>query len=227
MMNGLFNDQGFIAWFVQARLLIDLLVIMWVVAIVNFAVLPGVLSAIGGLKPRTLIGIPGIVLSPFLHGDWNHLWNNSVVYLILGGMIVFRDASDFAIVSLSTALISGVVTWVVGRPANYVGASDMIFGYAGFLMALIYFYRDPLATIFFVVIILSFLFGNLLVFPALTGDRGWGFGRMLWGMLPQPDGRVAWETHLFGFIAGIWTASRLNDLHNFFQPIFQWFGPIG
>jgi membrane associated rhomboid family serine protease len=223
-MNGLFNPAGFGVWFGQARLLIDLLVVMWLVAIVNFSLLPGVLSAIGGLKPRRLIGIPGIFLSPFLHSDWEHLLGNSTAYLIFGGMIVCRDASDFVIVSLSTMLISGVVTWFVGGSTNYVGASDTIFGYAGFLMALIYFYHDPLATIFFVVITLSFLFGDLLVFPALTGDRGWGFGRMLWLMLPQPSGRIAWETHLFGFVAGIGTAWRLNDLHGFFQPLLQWLG---
>jgi membrane associated rhomboid family serine protease len=87
-MNGLFNPAGFGVWFGQARLLIDLLVVMWLVAIVNFSLLPGVLSAIGGLKPRRLIGIPGIFLSPFLHSDWEHLLGNSTAYLIFGGMMV-------------------------------------------------------------------------------------------------------------------------------------------
>jgi membrane associated rhomboid family serine protease len=221
--NGFFSSNGFWTWFGQARLLVDLLVIMWIVAIINFSIFPGVLSTIGSLRPRRLIGLIGIPCAPFLHGDWDHLQSNSTAYLILGGMIIYRDVSDFAIVTISTTLISGVITWFVGSGKSYVGASDTIFGYAGFLIALIYFYRDPLATIFFVIILLSFLFGNLLVFPALTGDRGWGFGRMLWGMLPQTDGRIAWETHFFGFVAGVWTASRLDDLHSFFQPIFEWF----
>jgi membrane associated rhomboid family serine protease len=223
-MNGLFNDQGFVAWFVQARLLIDLLVIMWIVAIVNFSVLPGVLSAIGGLKPRTLIGIPGIFLSPFLHADWEHLLGNSAYHLIFGGMIVLRDASDLVIVTVNSALLTGSILWLFGRTANYVGASGVIFGYIGFLVSLIYFYRDPWATLFFVLILLSFFFGNLMVFPVFTGNQKWVFGQTLWGLLPQIDGRIAWEGHLLGFVAGVATAWRLNDLHNLFQPLLQWLG---
>jgi membrane associated rhomboid family serine protease len=122
-MNGLFNPAGFGVWFGQARLLIDLVVVMWLVAIVNFSLLPGVLSAIGGLKPRRLGGLLGIPCSPFLHADWPHLLGNSAYHLIFGGMIVLRDASDLAIVTVNSAIVNGMILWLFGRTANYVGAS--------------------------------------------------------------------------------------------------------
>jgi membrane associated rhomboid family serine protease len=223
-MNGLFNPAGFGVWFGQARLLIDLLVVMWLVAIVNFSLLPGVLSAIGGLKPRRLGGLLGIPCSPFLHADWPHLLGNSAYHLIFGGMIVLRDASDLAIVTVNSAIVNGMILWLFGRTANYVGASGVIFGYIGFLVSLVGFYRDVWATIFFVLILLSCFFGHLIVFPAFSGQQKWVFGQTLWGLFPQVDGRVAWEGHLLGFVAGIGTAWRLNDLHGLFQPLFQWLG---
>jgi membrane associated rhomboid family serine protease len=223
MKNGFLTAPDFWTWFWQARLLIDLLVVMWVVAIVNFSVLPGALSAIGRLKPRQLTGLPGILLYSLLHGDWEHLLGNSVGYLIFGGMIVFRDANDFAIVTLSSAVVSGSILWLFGRPPAYVGSSGVIFGYIGFLVSLIYFYRDPTAIIFFVLIALSFCFGHLTVVPALSGKHTWDFGQSLWVLFPQVDQKIAWDAHVIGFVAGIWTASRLKDFHSFFQPIFQWF----
>ncbi len=223
MKNGFLTATDFWTWFWQARLLIDLLVVMWVVALVNFSLLPGVLSAIGGLKPRRMGGLLGIPCSPFLHADWAHLLGNSIYHLIFGGMIVLRDASDLAIISLTTAVLNGGLLWLFGRTANYVGASGVIFGYIGFLASLAYFKRDPAAIIFFVLIWLSFFFGHLIVVPAFTGSKKWAFGQTMWGLFPSINGRVAWEGHLIGFVAGIWTASRLDDLHRFFQPIFQWF----
>jgi membrane associated rhomboid family serine protease len=66
----------------------------------------------------------------------------------------------------------------------------------------------------------------LIVVPALSGHQKWVFGQTLWGLFPAINGRVAWEAHLIGFIAGVWTASRLNDLHNFFQPLLRWLSSI-
>jgi membrane associated rhomboid family serine protease len=223
MKNGFLTAPDFLTWFWQARLLIDLLVVMWIVAIINFSVLPGALSAIGTLKPRSLFGLPGIFLSPFLHSNWPHLLGNSAYHLIFGGMIVLREASDLPIVTISSAILNGSLLWLFGRKNGYVGASGVIFGYIGFLVSLAYFERDPAAIIFFALIWLSFFFGHLIVVPAFSGNQKWVFGQTMWGLFPQINGRVAWEGHLIGFVAGIWTASRLQDLHNFFEPLFQWF----
>ncbi|MBE9029641.1 rhomboid family intramembrane serine protease [filamentous cyanobacterium LEGE 11480] len=221
-MNGFFTAQSFQDWFIQARLLFDLLVMTWVVAVVDLAISPRLITHLGALKPRKIIGLPGIISSAFLHGNWQHLTGNTAYYLIFGGMIVVRDARDFPIVSLMGALIPGILLWLFGRHNGYVGASGVIFAYIGFVVSLIYFYRDPLALMFFVAMVLSLFFGDLIIFPALSGEQKWVFGRTLWGLFPSVNGRIAWEAHLLGFIGGIWIAWRLNDLHTFFKPIFAW-----
>ena len=37
-----------------------------------------------GILPREFSGLKGVLLSPFIHGDWNHVFNNSLPLLILG-----------------------------------------------------------------------------------------------------------------------------------------------
>jgi len=71
-------------WLYQLRSLVYLVIIAWGVAIVNFGLLGKTLNRFG-LVPRTLIGLPGILLSPFLHTDWQHLEGNTVFYLIFWG----------------------------------------------------------------------------------------------------------------------------------------------
>ncbi|RZJ56334.1 MAG: rhomboid family intramembrane serine protease, partial [Flavobacterium sp.] len=36
-----------------------------------------------GIFPRTLSGLRGIIFSPFLHGDIEHLYNNSIPIFLL------------------------------------------------------------------------------------------------------------------------------------------------
>src|SRR5690554_7504278 len=37
-----------------------------------------------GVKPLSLEGLPGILLSPFIHGSWEHLGNNISSLFVLG-----------------------------------------------------------------------------------------------------------------------------------------------
>lgn len=41
-----------------------------------------------GLKPRNLKGLLGIITSPFLHGSWNHVYNNSITMVVLGFFVL-------------------------------------------------------------------------------------------------------------------------------------------
>ena len=40
-----------------------------------------------GVYPRHLEGLPGILTSPLIHGSWEHLFYNSISFLILGAVI--------------------------------------------------------------------------------------------------------------------------------------------
>jgi membrane associated rhomboid family serine protease len=70
----------------------------------------------------------------------------------------------------------------------HIGASGVIFGYVGFLLARYYFDRRLSSGIIALIV-------------------GFSYGSILWGILPSTPG-ISWEGHLFGFLGGI-AAARL------------------
>ena len=59
--------------------LIGIIASAWIVQVTNM--LLGYRLNIFGIIPRHVIGIPGIVLSPWLHGSINHIFMNSLFFL--------------------------------------------------------------------------------------------------------------------------------------------------
>ncbi|MBW4692875.1 MAG: rhomboid family intramembrane serine protease [Lyngbya sp. HA4199-MV5] len=143
-----------------------------------------------GIIPRTIIGLRGILFAPFLHGNFAHLIGNTVPFVALGWLIMLRETRDFFWVSLITAVVSGLGTWLFGSPGVHIGASGVIFGYLGYLLARGYFERSMTA------IAMSLFVGAL-------------YGSLIWGVLPTRVG-ISWEGHLFGFIGGILAARVLT-----------------
>ena len=41
-----------------------------------------------GVFPRSIDGLPGILTGPMIHGSWEHLFSNSISFLILGAIMV-------------------------------------------------------------------------------------------------------------------------------------------
>lgn len=142
-----------------------------------------------GIIPREPIGLRGIVLAPFLHGDFQHLIANSFPFAILGFLVMFDSIKNFFSVTFITCLIGGLGVWLFGATHSvHIGASIVIFGYLGFLLFRGYFQRDiPSITL------------SLIVF--------FFYGGVLWGVLPTTPG-VSWEGHLFGLLGGA-VAARL------------------
>jgi membrane associated rhomboid family serine protease len=173
----------------QFRLLGGLVAIMWVAEILDQWVLGQQLDRFG-IIPRTLIGLRGIPLAPFLHGNFAHLAGNTLPFLVLGWLIMLRDTQDFLRVTLVVGLASGLGTWLFGSPGSHIGASGVIFGYLGYLL-LRGFFERRLGSIS-----LSLLVGTL-------------YGSMIWGILPLQQG-VSWEGHLFGFLGGVLAARLLR-----------------
>ena len=176
----------------QFRLLGGLVAIMWIAEILDQWVLGGQLDRFG-IIPRTLIGLRGIPLAPFLHGNFAHLAGNTLPFLVLGWLIMLRDTQDFLRVTLVVGLVSGLGTWLFGSPGSHIGASGVIFGYLGYLLLRGLFERR-LGSIS-----LSLLVGTL-------------YGSMIWGILPLQQG-ISWEGHLFGFLGGV-LAARLLIAHS-------------
>ncbi len=144
-----------------------------------------------GIYPRTFLGLRGIVFAPFLHGGYYHVAANTVPFLVLGWLIMLRNTADFWTVSVVSAFISGLGTWLLGRTAIHIGASGMIFGYFGYLLFRGYFERSIVAIAI-----------SLLV--------GFTYGGMIYGVLPSQPW-ISWEGHLFGFIGGAIAAKLLVE----------------
>jgi membrane associated rhomboid family serine protease len=136
-----------------------------------------------GILPRTVQGLLGIVITPFVHADLEHLFNNSAPVLVLGWMLVYfypRVAGTVAIVSW---LSGGLGVWATARENYHIGASGVVYGLAAFLFVsgLIRGQRGLLT----VSMIIVFLYGS-----------------MWWGLLPLVD-RISYESHFFGAFAGV------------------------
>ena len=177
----------------QIWILGGLVAIMWVVEILDqFVFRVGLRQTLDiyGIIPRTAIGLRGILFAPFLHGNFPHLIGNTVPFLVLGWLIMLRETSDFFWVSLVSAFVSGLGTWMFGSSGVHIGASGVIFGYLGYLLARGYFERSMLA------IAMSLFVGTL-------------YGSLIWGVLPTRIG-ISWEGHLFGFIGGVLAARLLT-----------------
>lgn len=161
-----------------------LLGILWGVLILN-KLMGSRLNRLG-IYPRHLSGLIGIPLHPFLHGSFNHLFFNSIPFIVLATFILTHGMSIFICVSVSITLISGALLWLFGRKAIHIGASDLIMGYWGYL--LIDAYQHPSILTLILAMVSLYYFGSLLL-----------------SIFPQEE-RVSWEGHLFGLIAGIATA---------------------
>jgi membrane associated rhomboid family serine protease len=165
-----------------------LVALMWGVEILDLSVFRNGLDSFG-ILPRNPIGLRGILFAPFLHGGFAHLQANTAPFLILGWLIMSESISHFVMVSVICMVVGGLGTWVFGATAFHIGASGVIFGYLGFLLARWYFDRSIRSAIIALAV-------------------GSTYGAVLWGVLPTMPG-VSWEGHLFGFLGGIIAARSL------------------
>ncbi len=160
----------------------------WVVEIIDLLVYRGELDQYG-IYPRTLMGLQGILWSPFLHGGFPHLIANTAPFLILGWLVMLQETGDFFWVTAITMMVGGLGVWIFGAPAFHIGASGVIFGYLGFLLFRGLFERNIPS------IVLSLVVGFI-------------YGGLIWGVLPGQPG-VSWESHFFGLIGGVLAAQFL------------------
>lgn len=168
-------------------LLFGLLGAMWVAEILDL--LPFLHLDRHGIHPRSVSGLPGIVAAPFLHADFAHLILNSLPFIVLGGTVLLSGVRVFWGVTILVTLAGGFGVWLFApKFTNHIGASGLIFGYLGFLLARGIFQKS---------------FASILI----SGAIAIAYGGLLFGVLPLQAG-VSWQSHLFGFLAGV-AAARL------------------
>ncbi|MGM0578722.1 MAG: rhomboid family intramembrane serine protease [Myxococcota bacterium] len=171
------------------KLLAGLVLLLWIVEIVDTVALGGMLQT-NGIQPRSVDGLDGVLWAPFLHDDFAHLGANTGPFLILGGLVLLRGLRAFVLASLVIIAVAGLGTWAMAREATHIGASGVIFGYLGFLLAAGWYERS---------------LGAVLV----AAGVGFLYGGLLWGVLPNQPG-ISWEGHLFGLIGGVVAARTLT-----------------
>jgi len=160
------------------------ILLLWVIKTIDFS---GQLNLyVYGVYPRSINGLFGIILSPLLHSDYNHLISNSIPLLILGtGIIYFYRELAYQVIGFIW-FVSGLGVWIVARESYHIGASGLIYGLASFLFFSGVIRKDfRLASISLLVI---FLYGGL-----------------AWGVFPFFP-QISWEYHLFGSLSGFLAA---------------------
>lgn len=158
-----------------------LLGIVWAINILNW--LMGSWMNILGVYPRSWHGLIGIIMSPILHGDFNHLFFNSVPLFVFANLILLYGHAVFYCVTALVVLISGVIVWIVGRKAFHIGASGLVMGYWSYLLINAFIEKTAMALILGAVSL--YYFGGLIL------------------ELFSSDAEVSLEGHIAGFIGGI------------------------
>ena len=139
-----------------------------------------------GLYPRTLVGLQGIITSPFIHGSLEHLYNNTIPLALLSLALFYFYRQRAWKVILWGWLLSGVLTWLIGRPSYHIGASGLIYVLASFI-----FFKG--------------IFQKHFRLVALSLVVVFIYGSMLWYIFPIEEG-ISWEGHLAGFLTGLFLA---------------------
>lgn len=160
---------------------IFIVLIFWVIKLIEYAANIDLYQL--GISPLSLEGIPGIFLSPFLHGNFQHLASNTPTFLVLSASIYYFYPKIALKVILVIYIFTGVGVWLLARPnAYHIGASGLIYGFASFLFFSGLFRKEPKTLAISMVVLIL-------------------YGSMLYGIFPQQKG-VSWESHLIGAVAG-------------------------
>jgi len=144
-----------------------------------------------GTYPRTLQGLRGVLMSPFIHGSLQHLYNNTIPLAILMASLFYFYREIALKVLLIGILFSGLFTWGIGRPSYHIGASGVIYLLASFV------FFKGVFTRYYRLVALSLM----VVFV---------YGSLLWYIFPIKD-EISWEGHLGGFICGLLLAIVLKS----------------
>jgi membrane associated rhomboid family serine protease len=159
-----------------------------------------------GVFPREVFGLKGILFSPFLHGDMEHLANNSIALMVLLPILRYFYKEQSFVVLFLGIFFSGLGTWLLGRPCYHIGASGLIYTLVSFI------FFKGIFTKYYRLVALSFTIVIL-------------YGGSVWYMFPNVKEGISWEGHLAGFMVGLVLALLLKT-PQFGKTIFyEWQKP--
>jgi membrane associated rhomboid family serine protease len=136
-----------------------------------------------GIYPRKGIGLRGIIAGPFIHGSALHLYQNTIPLLVLLHFLCYFFPKRVWALLITGWILTGLLTWFMGRSSYHIGASGLIYFMASFI------FFNGVRSGYYRRIALSLVIVFL-------------YGGMVWYVLPIEDG-ISWEGHLSGAISGI------------------------
>ncbi|MCV6628809.1 MAG: rhomboid family intramembrane serine protease [Flavobacteriaceae bacterium] len=143
-----------------------------------------------GIYPRNLSGLRGVLFSPFIHSSPSHLYQNTIPIFVLSTALRFFYPKVFWKVLIYGTLLSGLGTWLIGKPAYHIGMSGLIYVLASFM-----FFKG--------------IFSGYFRLIALSLGIVFVYGSLIWYVFPIKDG-MSWEGHLSGLITGFLLAKWLH-----------------
>jgi len=139
-----------------------------------------------GLQPLSVEGLLGILTMPFLHSGWEHLISNTpALFLLSCGLFLFYKTDGWRIL-LYLYLLSGLLTWLMGRDSTHIGASGLVYALAAFHFLSGVLKKNIRQRAF--ALLVAFLYGGFV----------WAFFPTLY-----QGTDVSWEGHLSGLLIGI------------------------
>lgn len=157
------------------------ILILWIIEIIEQT---STLSFVQfGVYPLHIKGLKGILFSPLIHSNFDHLISNSIPFFVLSFMLIYFYRKISYRIFFQLYILAGLCVWLSGREAWHIGASGVVYALAAFHFVSGIIRNDVrLLTLSVVVVFL--------------------YGGMVWGMFPiNPD--VSWEGHLWGAVSGV------------------------
>jgi membrane associated rhomboid family serine protease len=167
-------------------LMVGFIVLIWVLQVANWAD-HYQLDGSYGILPRSVGHLPDLFIAPFLHLSWAHIEGNSGPLFVFGLLAAYRGVVKFLGVTLIVAVTSGLSVWLFqGSSQLTVGASGLVFGYFGYVLARGIIDRNLIDTLAALVLGMSYAYILTMAVPGAPG--------------------VSWIGHLGGLIGGIASA---------------------
>ena len=144
-----------------------------------------------GVFPGQQDSLGGVLTAPLIHGSLSHVFANSLPLLVMLTILFYIYPKSSPVVLITLYLGSGLIVWMIARPAWHFGASGLTHGLMFYLFTIGVLRRDALSSVF--AMIVFFLYGG-----------------MVWGILPRDPG-ISYEYHLAGAGLGVLLAFILRN----------------
>ncbi len=159
-----------------------MLLLVWVMFIVQYMLGDDMPNF--AIMPREWSSVANFLVSPFVHANLEHLFNNSLAFFFLS-LSCFYFYGGIALWVILGGIGSGLLVWLFGREGYHIGLSGVCYCLSSFLFFSGIIRRNvSLMTISLIVIFLQ--------------------SEMIWGLFPSLNEplHISWEGHVAGGLVG-------------------------